>query len=187
MRRYILILSLLAYPIASLARQPQTLEFERLSDTKGFSHFSVYSILQDRDGFLWFGSLNGLSRYDGYQFKVFKNEESDSTGLSDDWVLALHEDADGILWIGTATGGLNRFDPGSGQFQHFELIDYVVASHAEDIPLLEAPVPYSLLVNKSITSIHEDLDGVLWIGTWRGRMMMELTESIWYSIRKFSR
>lgn len=171
MRRYILILSLLAYPIASLARQPQTLEFERLSDTKGFSHFSVYSILQDRDGFLWFGSLNGLSRYDGYQFKVFKNEESDSTGLSDDWVLALHEDADGILWIGTATGGLNRFDPGSGQFQHFELIDYVVASHAEDIPLLEAPVPYSLLVNKSITSIHEDLDGVLWIGTWGGRMV----------------
>ena len=170
-RIFLLLLASVALPAATLFAQKNNLEFERISVRNGFSQFSVYSILQDRDGFLWFGSLDGLGRFDGHQFKVYKSNAADSTSLSDDWILALHEDAEGTLWIGTAAGGLNSFDRQSGRFRHFPLVDYVVASQAEDIPIIEAPVPYSLLVNKSITKIHEEPNGVLWIGTWGGRIL----------------
>lgn len=172
MHRYLkfVLIWLIPHGVVAALQQPLP-EFEHISELDGFSHFSVYSILQDHEGFMWFGSLNGLSRYDGYQFKVFKSHAADTTSLSDDWVLVLHEDAEGILWIGTATGGLNRFDRETGQFRYFELVDYVVANQAEDIPLIEAPAPYSLLINKSITSIHEEKNNVLWIGTWGGRIL----------------
>lgn len=164
-------LSLILALIQAVHAQNNLIGFERINGRDGLSQFSVYSILQDSKGFLWFGSLDGLSRFDGYDFKVYNRNSSDSTTLSDDWILALHEDAEGIIWIGTATGGLNKFDRTTGEFKNFPLVDFVVATQDENIPIVEAPIPYSLLVNKSITKIYEDNRGFLWIGTWGGRIL----------------
>ena len=76
-------------------------------------------ILQDRKGFLWIGTDDGLNRYDGYGFKVYKPETNDPLSLSDRSITAIVEDSQGFLWVATRLGGLNRYDPISGQFTHY--------------------------------------------------------------------
>lgn len=151
-RIYKSIICFLLMPAACIALQPPQPEFERLSEFDGISHFSVYTILQDHEGFMWFGSLNGLSRFDGYQFKMYKSHSTDTTSLSDDWILALHEDANGILWIGTWGGRILKFDKKERSFLKY--------GHPEtgDHPSYRSP----------ITDILRDQRGVLWIGTFGG-------------------
>ncbi|MCK7520427.1 MAG: hypothetical protein MZV64_23440 [Ignavibacteriales bacterium] len=73
-------------------------------------------IFQDSIGFLWFGTEDGLNRYDGYNFKTFKPDPDAINSLSDRFITSITEDRDGYLWIGTRQGGLNRYDPRSEQF-----------------------------------------------------------------------
>ena len=70
-------------------------------------------------GFIWIGTQDGLNRYDGYEFKVYKHDPDDENSLSENIITALHQDRDGMLWIGTQKGGLNLFDPVAGSFEHF--------------------------------------------------------------------
>lgn len=69
------------------------------------------SIAQNRRGFLWLGTSDGLYRYDGYSLKPYRHEHGNPNSLSDDTVLAVYRDRDGILWVGTEFGGLDRLDP----------------------------------------------------------------------------
>lgn len=89
-----------------------------LSVDDGLSQNFVTAIAQDRAGFLWFGTLNGLNRWNGYEFATFTHERDDLASLSDSSVLALHAAQDGSLWVGTAKG-LDRFVPAPGAFQRF--------------------------------------------------------------------
>ncbi|WP_242404578.1 hybrid sensor histidine kinase/response regulator [Janthinobacterium agaricidamnosum] len=116
-----LMLLLCAVPAATAAAGaalPRTLRFEQLSVEQGLAQESVLAIVQDRLGFMWFGSQSGLSRYDGYRVMTYKNTEGDSRSLIDNWVKVLHIDAKGRMWVGT-DGGLDLFDPASGTFTHF--------------------------------------------------------------------
>ena len=100
---------------------PQTyeLDFERISIEQGISQSTIFSVLQDRQGFLWFGTQDGLNRYDGYTFTVFKHHVDDSTSISDNWITALCEDPAGNILVGTFEGGLNIFDPLHNEFKTF--------------------------------------------------------------------
>src|SRR5687768_9612567 len=93
--------------------------FRHLTIADGLSQNAVSAILQDRRGFMWFGTKDGLNRYDGYQFNVYRHDPFDSTSISDSDILALHEDQAGALWVGTRVGGLNRFDRKGERFQRF--------------------------------------------------------------------
>src|SRR4030042_1319519 len=84
--------------------------FETISIEQGLSQSSVVAILQDRKGFLWFGTDNGLNRYDGYDFRIFRNDPSDPDSIGDSKIVTLLEDSRGRLWVGTSYGGLNFFD-----------------------------------------------------------------------------
>jgi signal transduction histidine kinase/DNA-binding response OmpR family regulator len=84
--------------------------FERLSVSNGLSNNEVTCIFRDSKGFMWFGTFDGLNRYDGYSFKYFNHIPGNSSGLSDNIVSFIFEDSKGILWIGTDNGGLNRFN-----------------------------------------------------------------------------
>jgi signal transduction histidine kinase/ligand-binding sensor domain-containing protein/CheY-like chemotaxis protein/HPt (histidine-containing phosphotransfer) domain-containing protein len=95
-----------------------TLRFEHLSVDDGLAQESVLAIVQDPDGFMWFGTQSGLSRYDGYRFTNFRNVVGDPKTLANNWVRVLHVDPKGRLWIGT-DGGLDRYEPVSGTFRHF--------------------------------------------------------------------
>src|SRR5829696_8111255 len=95
------------------------LRFEHISIEQGLSQSSVRVIFQDSRGFLWFGTEDGLNRYDGYTFKIYKPDPDVPNSLSDRWITSIVEDKNGYLWIGTRLGGLNRYDPRTEQFAHF--------------------------------------------------------------------
>ena len=126
--------------------------FENLSVEQGLSQSSVLSICQDSMGFLWIGTEDGLNKYDGYKFTVYKNTPNDPTSLGDNRVNAIIEDRIGNLWIGTSGGGLNMLDRKSGKFHRYKNI------------LSDS----NSLSNNVVLSICEDISGILWIGTMGG-------------------
>ena len=92
------------------------LRFTRATSRDGLSHNTVLCLLQDRRGFLWIGTADGLNRFDGYAFAVFRHDPADPASLSDNTVQALAEGPDGVLWVGTAAG-LDRLDPVTGKVE----------------------------------------------------------------------
>ncbi len=84
----------------------------------GLSQSTISSICQDREGFMWFGTANGLDRYDGYSFNVYKTDFLDSTSISNNIINYITEDENGVLWIATENG-LNSFDKQTGKFKRY--------------------------------------------------------------------
>ena len=128
------------------------LRFEHISIEQGLSQSSVRVIFQDSRGFLWFGTEDGLNRYDGYTFKTFKPEPSNPNSLSDGWITDIVEDQNGYLWIGTRLGGLNHYDPFTGQFIQYQ--------HLDDQP--------NTLNDKHISALLVDRDATVFVGLERG-------------------
>lgn len=89
--------------------------FERLSTNSGLSQNTVVKIIQDKSGFLWFATADGLNRYDGYSFKVFKNDPSDEKSISGSDIFSVTEDEEGNLWVGTRGAGLNKIIVKTGE------------------------------------------------------------------------
>ncbi len=82
--------------------------FNHLTIDDGLSQSSVTCILQDKNGFMWFGTQDGLNRFDGYNFKVFKNNPGDSTSLTDNFIFSIYEDPSGTLYIETQSGDVSK-------------------------------------------------------------------------------
>src|ERR1700739_590552 len=85
------------------------IRFAHLSTTEGLSQIKVGQIVQDDQGFMWFGTQYGLNRFDGHKFKVFVHDARDPNSLSGVLISALFKDRDGTLWVG-CDQFLNRFD-----------------------------------------------------------------------------
>src|SRR6059036_3083495 len=102
-------LFLISCNIRLLRAQADQKEFEHISIEQVLSQAHVNCIFQDNKGFMWFGTQDGLNRYDGYGFRVYRHNVYDSTSISDNYVTAIAEDAFGSVWIGTQKG-LNKFD-----------------------------------------------------------------------------
>ena len=138
----------LLLPLKNIA-QNYSLQFERVSIAEGLSQSSIQAIAQDEQGFLWFGTQDGLNRFDGYQFRIYKHDPQDSLTISDDWINALTCDRSGNLWIGTAGGGLNKYDLRTETFERIDISN----SSSENSGL------------ERITAVKFDTRGDLWIGT----------------------
>ncbi|MBK5272791.1 MAG: hypothetical protein JJE22_17465 [Bacteroidia bacterium] len=146
--RYI-ILVLIQVQCVFAYSQKQHIRFEHLGTNMGLSQSNVISILQDSHGFMWFGTRDGLNKYDGYKFTVYKYDADDTNSLSQNTIQDIAEDSDGNLWIGTWGGGLNMFDRKKGKFVHHHL---------------DTKNP-KILGSKLINSLLCDSDGNMWIGT----------------------
>jgi ligand-binding sensor domain-containing protein len=133
--------------------------FERLTVEDGLPHATVLSVLQDQQGFMWFATENGLVRYDGYNFTVYRHDINNPNSLSHNNTFALIESRDGLLWIGTDPGGLNVLDPQTGQFRVYR----------------NDPNNPNSLIDNSIWSLMEDVAGNIWIGTRAGLSRLDRT------------
>ncbi len=95
------------------------LRFEHLNVNHGLTQNSVYSIMQDRHGFMWFGTQSGLNRFDGYNVKTYESMPFDSTSApGSSWMLDLEDDSLGYIWIAATGDGVARFDPSNGEFEY---------------------------------------------------------------------
>ena len=142
------------------------LQFERLSMERGLSNSVVFSIETDSSGFLWFGTANGLNRYDGKRIETFQHVPENDLSLSNDVIRSLYLDASGVLWVGT-DDGLNRYDPVNHYFQRYFLTTR----------------PESMALN-AINVVYEDSQGHFWVGTDGGLGLFDRHENnfvIWQS------
>jgi ligand-binding sensor domain-containing protein/serine phosphatase RsbU (regulator of sigma subunit) len=127
----------------------QNIKFEHITDEDGLPQNVITSIYQDSYGFMWFGTQNGLARYDGYEFKIFQNKKGDSTSISNNLIEGIVQDASGTLWIGTLEGGVNSYDYISDSFKSYKQGD-------------------SGLTSNDILCLEVDEKGTLWLGTLKG-------------------
>ena len=98
--------------------QNHNLKFAHILPENGLSHSFVTVIVQDHKGFMWFGTKDGLSRFDGYNFTVYKNNPEDKQSLSHNFVLDIIVDKDNNLWI-ASWGGLSKFDTRTEVFTQY--------------------------------------------------------------------
>lgn len=124
--------------------------FEQVSIPNGLSNNRVWDIIQDKYGFLWVATADGLNRYDGYNFRIYKNDPSKLNSLANNLVYSLLIDKEGILWVGT-NGGLCKFDRANETFETFRP-DTSIASSASNI----------------IIGMHEDSENKVWLTTGSG-------------------
>ncbi|MFO7614690.1 MAG: two-component regulator propeller domain-containing protein [Bacteroidales bacterium] len=127
----------------------QQVKFRHLSINDGLSQNAVFAILQDSQGFMWFGTKDGLNRYDGYSFKIFQNNPFDTLSISSNYITELFEDSRGRIWVGTQNGRLDCFRRESETFNRIKL----------------GPDSSENIQNYEIKSIIEDADGNIWVGT----------------------
>jgi ligand-binding sensor domain-containing protein len=116
---YLIACALLLRGALPLGAQQSILKFDRISSEHGLSDNYVNCMLQDRQGLIWFGTRDGLNRYDGYTFTIYRPDIRDSTSISDGGIECMIEDRKGKLWLGTRDGGLNRFDRATGRSVKF--------------------------------------------------------------------
>ncbi len=129
----------------------QTIQFSHINIDQGLSHNSVQCILQDQQGFLWFGTEDGLNRYDGYEFKVFRPSE-DTNSISGLFIWDLRQDREGNIWIGTNYGGLCVYNSQNGRFKTYRNIPGDSLSLGSDY----------------VRSVLVDNQNNVWVGTYGG-------------------
>lgn len=127
----------------------QDIKFNHITPDQGVGFGNLWAILEDQEGFMWFGTEDGLVRYDGYNLTNYKYNKSDSNSISANFVVTLIEDRFGHLWIGTFGGGLNLYDRNKDNFVRF---------------IHDRGNPASLPHNR-IKSLIESQDGKIWVGT----------------------
>jgi signal transduction histidine kinase/ligand-binding sensor domain-containing protein/AraC-like DNA-binding protein len=128
-----------------------------LSVEQGLSQSYVFAIAQDRDGFLWFGTISGLNRWDGYQFESYASVADQPASLSAPVVLALHADAAGNLWVGTPEG-IDRFDAGANAFRRYGAALRAL-NHGRPVP---------------VEAIASDRAGRIWFASFGGAQVYRL-------------
>ena len=130
----------------------QNISFEKITAENGLSNNMILCIIQDKKGFMWFGTHNGLNRFDGYQIKIYRSIQGDTTTLIDEYVHSLYEDSEGILWAATVNG-LNRYERELDRFAQFRISN----ARIEEVR------------TNQVGAITEDWEGNIWFGNqWGG-------------------
>ncbi|AFH50022.1 Signal transduction histidine kinase [Ignavibacterium album JCM 16511] len=174
----------------------QSVEFRNYTVQDGLSNSKVNCVLQDRNGFIWFGTEDGLNRFDGYEFKVFKPSSEKNNFISRD-IWSIYEDSDGNLWMGTKSGDVNKLDLSTRKFTNWKIEEITANDNSVTTILVDKkknvwvgtyqqglfkfdqngkklehwdynPENPIGLSNNFITSILEDKNGIIWISSYYG-------------------
>ncbi len=135
-----------AWTVTGFAQSGQILEIHSFAETPELSGIDIYDIWQDKVGYLWVATKEGLLRYDGYTFKPFRNVPGDSTTIGYNQALQILEDKNGDLWLALARGGISRYDRATGRFRNYPFTRKMNPSNA------------------SVTGLYFDRKGQLWAG-----------------------
>lgn len=135
--------------------------FKQLTVDDGLSENNIYSILQDSDGFMWFGTDAGLNKFDGYEFTVYQHNSLDSNSIQGNYIVELFEDSYGNFWVGSGYRGLSLFDKKEGIFKR------VIIESTSDVSG----------GHSNIREIFEDSNRNLWLGTGGGGLYLYDRES----------
>lgn len=147
MSRFIVAVMLLFVSSCACALQPTT-SFSRFTIEQGLSQNASYDVVQDAQGFMWFATRDGLNRFDGHEFQVFRFEPDNPQSISGNLIRVLFVDKKGSLWVGTSTG-LNRYNPKSEGFTRF----------------VHDPQNTTSINHDYIRAIVQSASGELWVGT----------------------
>lgn len=126
----------------------QGIAFKRITVENGLSNNKVNCVLEDKAGFIWFGTEDGLNRFDGYDIKIYRNKPDEKNSISSNDIWTIFEDEDGFLWIGTKEGELNRYNPKLDKFEYWK----VESDNTNE---------------NIITSIYVDKRKSIWVGTYK--------------------
>jgi ligand-binding sensor domain-containing protein/signal transduction histidine kinase/DNA-binding response OmpR family regulator len=214
MNRTVFVFFLLVIFSASLNAQDTDYKFRKLSTTNGLSQSTVIAIHQDALGHMWFGTRDGLNKYDGTNFTIFKNNPSDSLSISNNDILAIEEDASGNIWVGTYNG-LNCYNPKTNTFQSFfhannsyslnnntvwcikEIKDEIWVGTANGLSIFNKKTKkfISVFANKNnpeslpdnfILKILESKSGAIWIGTSNGLCKLTKRHGNQFSFKNYT-
>ncbi|MEQ9147600.1 MAG: two-component regulator propeller domain-containing protein [Cytophagales bacterium] len=158
-----------AFVLLSIQSKAQIYTFDHLGIEEGMSQNQVNAITKDQFGFMWFGTWDGLNRYDGHNFKVYKHKAFDTTSLSSNFISNILNDSKGRLWIGTNGGGLNLFIPEDESFLNFKF----------------DPLKENSISNNAINQIFEDNQGNIWVATEFGLNLIRASGNTDHIIEQF--
>ena len=133
--------------ISSVNGQNLTIDFQHLYSKDGLSSNTIYALCRDSFGFLWIGTEDGLNRFDGSNFKIYRRNPNESDGLGVNHVTSLYEDRKGRIWIGTNGGGVAYYDRNTDRIQHYK------PNNVEG-------------VSTAINSIAGDAQGNIWVSAY---------------------
>jgi signal transduction histidine kinase/ligand-binding sensor domain-containing protein len=129
-----------------------SIKFQRITREDGLSQGTISCVVQDSLGFMWFCTADGLNRYDGYDFTVYRHDPDDPESMGPGEIWAVYEDQEGMLWIWKYMGSLDRYDRNTDRFTRYDLFD--------------APDPESA-TSDFLWALYEDSGGTMWAGTYR--------------------
>lgn len=158
---YLLVSSELVYS------SEKSLHFTHLTVADGLSHNEASSIVEDDQGFMWFGSRYGLNRYDGSEIVIYLHDSKKPNSLGSNYIWDLHKGKDGILWIATWGGGLSRFDTRLHRFTNYH--------HDENDP--------DSIGGNLVWSVHEDRQGSVWAATDGGLSRLDVATGTFTTYR----
>lgn len=127
------------------ANEINSVRITRITDERGVTPSATFAIVKDAMGFMWFGTIDGLYRYDGHSYKIFRNQKDNRNSLTNNNIRTLCLAKDGLIWIGTQGGGLDCFNPQSETFTNYSTIG-------------------GALSGNSIWKVFEDSNGNIWVG-----------------------
>jgi signal transduction histidine kinase/ligand-binding sensor domain-containing protein len=145
-----------------IQKTPPGIRFEHYTIEDGLSMSTVYDLIQDRNGYIWVATEDGLNRFDGYEFKIYRPAIDDPDGLNISNIHSLFEDRDGFIWLGGCMGGIIRYDPYQDSFQQLN-----PDSNVPNIKIL------------TIYSIEQDHTGLLWFASNDGLFRYDPGKDIW--------
>jgi signal transduction histidine kinase/ligand-binding sensor domain-containing protein len=170
---------------------PEGVRFEKITSDDGLSHNYTTQILQDSQGYIWFGTLDGLNKYDGTNFTVYRHEPENPHSLRNDYINSIYEDRSGVLWIGTLGAWLEKYDRQKDQFNHFKIstdssrekmlledrsgVFWVQLGNTYNADLFQfdrTKEEISPPIIQNTMAIYEDRSGVLWLGMTNGQLII---------------
>ena len=150
-KKYYIFSFYLFYPLLSFS-QTHDFNFDHITVDNGLSQNTIRAIIQDSKGFIWLATQEGLNRYDGYNFKIYKYDAKDEYSISENSIWTLYESSSKDIWVGTNGGGVNKFNPVTEKFTRYRLNSTDTTS----------------LSHNHVLSIYEDRFGYIWVGTYLG-------------------